>query len=131
MRLPDRKKLFFGIGLAILLVLYCLYYFYFIYNLAYRIPLRSRHFVKLFFILVCYAIGVVTLRGIATGWMLRLWHIIYLTCLILLLGLGVYDWGIARTPLQVRMVADSLQEFLVSPLLYVAMGLFSVYLKGL
>jgi hypothetical protein len=132
MQVSGSRKMYFWIGLAVLLILYCLYYFCFIYGLAYEIPsLRARHFVKFIFILACYAVGVVTLRRLATGWMLRLWHLIYLICLILLLLLGIYDWSIARTPLQVRIVADDLQEFLVSPLLYVAMGLFSSYLKGL
>ena len=132
MQVSARAKLYFWLGLAALLILYCLYYFCFIYGLAYEIPsLRARHFVKLVFILVCYTVGVLTLRRLTTGWMLRLWHLVYLICLILLLLLGIYDWSIARTPLQVRMVADSLQEFLVSPLLYVGIGLFSSYLKGL
>jgi len=132
MQVSGSRKMYFWIGLAVMLILYCLYYFCFIYGLAYEIhSLRARHFVKLIFILACYAVGVITLRRLTTGWMLRLWHLIYLICLILLLLLGIYDWSIARTPLQVRMVADNLQEFLVSPLLYVAMGLFSSYLKGL
>ena len=131
MNISARRKLFFWVGLVVILVLYCIYYLSFIYGLALEIPLRARHFVKFFFILLCYGVGVFALRGSATGWMVRLWHFIYLTCLFLLLLLGVYDWVIARTPLPVRMVADSVQEFLVSPLLYVAMGLFSRYLKGL
>jgi hypothetical protein len=56
---------------------------------------------------------------------MRIWHGCYLLILILLLGLGAYDWTIARTPLSVREIADSLQEFLVSPVLYVALGIFN------
>jgi hypothetical protein len=46
-----------------------------------------------------------------------------LLVLVGLLLLGFYDWGIARAPLSIRIVADDLQEFLVSPILYVAMGI--------
>ncbi len=131
MNLSGRKKLFFWSGFVVILLLYCLYYFYFIYGLAHEIPLRARHFVKLLFILACYGTGVVALGRITAGWMVRLWHITYLVCLLLLLGMGLYDWFVARTPLQLRMIADSVQEFLVSPVFYVALGLFGSYLKGL
>ena len=126
-----KKSLFFWSGLGAMLVLYFLYYFYFINDIAHEVPLRGRHLIKLLFILTCYGIGVFALGKFAGGWVVRLWHMVYLVCLFLMLGLGIYDWAVARTPLPVRMVADNLQEFLVSPLLYVAMGLFSLYLKGL
>jgi hypothetical protein len=57
--------------------------------------------------------------------MMRVWHGFYILILCLLLCLGVYDWTIARAPLSVREIADSLQEFLVSPVLYVALGIFN------
>jgi len=54
---------------------------------------------------------------------MKVWNVVYLGVLLLLVLLGIFDWGIARVPLDIRVVADDLQELLISPLLYVGMGL--------
>ena len=107
----------------IIVVLYSLYYVFFLYGLSLNMPLHERHIVKFLFTFSVYVVGAVCLRGFAMPWMRQLWHWIYLAILVLLLGLGAYDWLVARTWLELRVVADNLQEFLVSPLLYVAMGI--------
>jgi hypothetical protein len=43
--------------------------------------------------------------------------------------LGIYDWGFARTSAQMRLIADDLQEFLVSPILYCTMGIIAKRLE--
>jgi hypothetical protein len=58
-------------------------------------------------------------------WMLRVWHLCYLFIVLFLLLLGGYDWTIARTPESVRSIADSLQAFLISPILYVALRILA------
>ena len=120
-----RKKLFFWIGLVLIVVFYSLYFLFFLYRIAQDMPIRGRHIVKLLFIVLTYMTGVVCLKKYAEPWMMRIWHGFYLLILCLLLCLGAYDWTIARTPLSVREIADSLQEFLVSPVLYVALGIFN------
>jgi hypothetical protein len=120
-----RKKLFFWIGLVLIVVFYSLYFLLFLYRIAQDMPIRGRHIVKLLFIVLTYVTGVVCLKRYAEPWMMRIWHGFYLLILCLLLCLGAYDWTIARTPLSVREIADSLQEFLVSPVLYVALGIFN------
>ncbi|HZE84851.1 MAG TPA: hypothetical protein VE035_11120 [Puia sp.] len=119
------KKLFFWSGLFVIALLYCLYYIFFLYRIALDMPIRGRHVIKFCFIALVYASGAVCLRGYADKWMLRAWHLIYFLILGLLVLLGIYDWTIARTPLPVREIADTLLEFLISPILYVAMGIFS------
>ena len=107
----------------IIIVLYALYYVFFLYGRALTMPLHERHMVKFLFAFSVYVTGAICLRGSAAPWMRQLWHVVYLCVLLLLVGLGVYDWLVARTWLELREVADNLQEFLVSPLLYVAMGI--------
>jgi len=117
----DRRKQWFWTGLILISILYCLYYVLFLYHMALDMPIRGRHVVKFLFILLVYGAGVFCLRKWGMPWMLRVWHFCYLLIVFFLLLLGGYDWTIARTPASVRSIADSLQVFLVSPILYVAM----------
>ena len=117
----DRRKQWFWTGLILISILYCLYYVLFLYRMALDMPIRGRHVVKFLFILLVYGAGVFCLRKWGMPWMLRIWHLCYLLIAVFLLLLGGYDWTIARTPASVRSIADSLQGFLISPILYVAM----------
>jgi hypothetical protein len=126
--MPDdlkKNQRYFFLGLAGLTLLYCLYYLYFIYVLAPELPLKARHLIKFFAIILAYVIGTFSLRKYTFEWMMQIWHWIYWIILAILLILGAYDWLIERTPLQVRIVADDLQDFLVSPILYVGIGLLN------
>ena len=120
----------FWVGLAVISLLYCIYYLGFVYDLFLVLPMRGRHFIKLFFILCVYWTGLRVMRRSTALWVKRLWSFIYLACILLLLLLGLSDWIIIRTPVQLRTVADNLQELLVSPLLYVAIRLIVKYLGG-
>jgi len=116
-----RTKRWFWTGLILICVLYSLYYVLFLYRIALVMPIHGRHVVKFLFILMVYGAGFVCLRKWGMPWMLRVWHMVYLLIAVFLLLLGGYDWIIARTPASVRSIADSLQGFLISPILYVAM----------
>lgn len=107
----------------IIVILYALYYVFFLYDLSLNMPLHERHVFKFLFTFCVYVVGAVCLRGFAVSWMRQLWHWTYVAILVLLVGLGVFDWLVMRTWLELREVADNLQEFLVSPLLYVGMGI--------
>lgn len=111
-------------------LLYSAYYIFFLYGVSLTMPLRARHVVKFLFILGVYGIGLLGLSRYAAGWVVRSWHFCYLFGLFMLILLGVYDWMIARTPLPIRVIADDVQEFLVSPILYVALGLLSRWVAG-
>jgi hypothetical protein len=120
-----KKQPFFWFGLAAITLLYCLYYLYFLNNVSHDMPLRTRHIIKFLSILIAYGIGTYTLRKYTTGWIMQIWHAAYAIILCLLLLLGIYDWGIARVPVQIRGIADNLQEFLISPVLYVVIGIIN------
>jgi hypothetical protein len=111
----------FWTGLILISILFSLYYVLFLYRIALDMPLRGRHVVKFFFILLVYGAGFSCLRKWGMPWMLRIWHFCYLLIVLFLLLLGSYDWAIARTPISIRDIADSLQGFLISPILYVAL----------
>ena len=119
------KKRWFWTGLILISVLYSLYNVLFLYRMELYMPIRGRHVVKFLFILMVYGVGFFYLRKWGMPWMLRVWHMCYLLIVLFLLLLGGYDWTIARTPESVRSIADSLQVFLISPILYVAMRILT------
>jgi hypothetical protein len=70
-------------------------------------------------------VGALCLRKQQPVWMLKIWHLVY-GCLLLLLVLsGLYDWMIARSSMDVRIIAYDLQELLISPTFYVGIVLMS------
>lgn len=120
----------FWVGLAVIILVYCLYHLYFIYNLSRQVSLHAVHVLKFIFVLAAYGAGVLGLRKNVSPGLAGLWHLVYAACLLLLVMLGIYDWFFTRAPLAVRGIADNIQELLVSPVLYGVIGLIS-YRKGL
>jgi hypothetical protein len=118
-----KSGIFFWSGLLIICLLYGAYYLFFLYGVFMDAPIRARHVIKFLFILPPYLIGVYCLKRRAAPWIMNVWKVVYLGVLLLLVLLGIFDWGIARVPLGIRVVADDLQELLISPLLYVGLGL--------
>jgi hypothetical protein len=116
-----RRKGRFAIGLAVILFLYCVYNIEFLYNAFSEMPLRARHIVKFFFVLLVYGAGFFALRRDVFGWMMRCWHLLYFVTVFLLLLMGFFDWFAFRLPVSVRSIGDDLQELLVSPLPYICM----------
>jgi len=120
-----KRRAAFWIGLAAIILVYCLYYLYFIYNLSREVPLHVMHILKFTFVLAAYGVGVMGLRRNVSPGLMQLWHLIYAVCLLLLVLLGMYDWFFSRAPLAVRGIADNILEFLVSPVLYVVISIVS------
>ncbi|MBN9385209.1 MAG: hypothetical protein J0H74_30915 [Chitinophagaceae bacterium] len=125
-----RRPVVFWIGLAAIILVYCLYYLYFIYHLSRQVSLHAMHFLKFIFVLAAYGVGVLGLRRNVSPGLIQLWHLVYAASLLLLVLLGIYDWCFTRAPLALRGIADNIQELLVSPVLYVVIGIIS-YRKGL
>jgi len=120
-----KRRAAFWIGLAAIILVYCLYYLYFIYNLSREVPLRVMHILKFIFVLAAYGVGVLGLRRNVSPGLMHLWHLVYAVCLLLLVLVGGYDWLFTRAPLAVRGIADNILELLVSPVLYVAISIVS------
>src|ERR1700743_412099 len=110
-------------GLLIILLLYCCYYLCFVYGVFMEVPLRVRHLIKLLFVGLVYAAGWWGLRKDTAGWMMKIWHWAYALTIGLMLMMGAYDWWISRLSEGARSVWDSLQEPLVSPVLYIGIRL--------
>ncbi|NNC50489.1 MAG: hypothetical protein HKO01_08155 [Flaviramulus sp.] len=70
-------------------------------------------------------IGSLHLGKLKDQWMSYLWHFIHITGLCIITSIGLFDWLISDIPLGVLLFGGSVQEFLISPLLFVAMGLLN------
>lgn len=115
------------IGLVIILGIYSFYYLIFADNHDFfiQIPRKVRHLIKFGTTVSVYLIGTFHLGKIQNDWMARIWHLIHLSFLGILVLIGLYDWMIAPTPYFIRNLTIPMQEFLISPTLYVLMGLIN------
>jgi hypothetical protein len=114
---------FYLIGLTVIVLLYILYYLVFVYDVFLIVPMRVRQLIKLGYIFVIYGTGVWALRKDTARWIMKIWHLLYGSTFLFLILLGVFDWRLGHTSLAVREVAGNLHEFLISPVLYIAIGL--------
>jgi hypothetical protein len=75
---------------------------------------------------VVYLIGTFHLGKLKDEWMNLLWHTIHITGLCLLVDIGGFDWLFGMVNMPTKLFAASVQEFLISPVLYVGMGIINV-----
>ncbi|MEM1260465.1 MAG: hypothetical protein AAGH81_18215, partial [Bacteroidota bacterium] len=62
-------------------------------------------------------------------WMAKLWHLIHISGLFVITTIGFLDWLTNLVSFPLRQFANSIQELLISPALYVVMGLLNKRLK--
>lgn len=124
------KRKFVIIGCLSITLIYILYNIFFVYASYYnQIPRHVRHINKLLSTLIVYGIGWYSLKKYGIKWLSGLWKIIYITVLILLVSIGVYDWSLGPAPSQVRDIAKTFHECLISPILYAAFVIVSSMLR--
>ena len=114
------------VGLLTIVLIYTFYYLYFqdSPNTA-TINRRIRHVIKFGTTFLVYLVGTIHLGKLKDEWMNILWHFIHISGLFLLVSIGLYDWLLGMVSLPVKLFAASIQEFLISPVLYFAMGLIN------
>ena len=133
MKLYKSDKVRFIAGLIIIFILYSSYHIFFAENkFSATIPRKLRHIIALLFTVAVYFVGTFHLGKLKVVWMATLWHIVHIAGLCIITGIGLYDWlflegNIIRSLSQ---FARTIQELLISPILYVAMGLLNKTLKN-
>lgn len=116
----------YWIGFIVIVVIYSLYNLYLVDVGYYQaIPRRVRHMGKFAAILIIYTTGTFALRKYTAEWMMFIWHVVHIVIIILLLLIGAYDWIFGEISAQMRNVANTLFEFLISPLIYIAVGILN------
>ncbi|MEI7628677.1 MAG: hypothetical protein WCJ80_10570 [Bacteroidota bacterium] len=113
-------------GLIIIMLIYSMFYILFADQPAtLLIPRKWRHVIKFITTFTVYLVGTYHLGKHKITWMLYLWHFVHITLLSTITSIGIYDWVFGMVRYQVKEIAASMQEFLISPMLYIAMGILN------
>ena len=130
MNLYKSDKIRFISGLVFIVIIYSLFYIYFLENKnTLPISRRLKHIISFGSTITVYFVGTYHLGKLKDTWMSSLWHLIHISGLLIITSLGFFDWFISEINLNLRQFAQSIQEILISPVLYVAMGLLNRSLK--
>lgn len=125
----DAVKSNFGWGLMQLIAVYTAVYLLFFESPdILEIPRKLRHLILMGSLLGVYALGTYHLQFSKHSWMGALWHLVHVTGISILLLTGLFDWLIRPLSYPMRMMMRQVHEFLISPVLYVVMGLLAKYL---
>ena len=122
-------KVRFIAGLVFIIIIYSAYYLLFLENSNLIIPMKTKHIIKFSTTIVIYFVGTFHLGKLTDSWMSILWHLVHISGLCIITSLGLFDWFIAEISESLRLFANSIQELLISPILYLAMGLLNRSLK--
>jgi len=113
-------------GLLFILLIYTLFYLFFVESEQTQfIPRRIRHFIKFATTFSVYLIGTLHLGKLTAKWMSQIWHFIHISLLSVLVLIGGYDWLFGMVSQHVKDFTSTIQEFLISPVLYVGMGILN------
>ncbi|WP_248723000.1 hypothetical protein [Seonamhaeicola sp. ML3] len=126
MRIYKSDRVRFISGLILIIIFYSTYYIYVEENEHIKTLSRFlEYFIKFLFTVAIYLIGYYHLGKLKDEWMSYLWHFIHISGLCIISAIGLYDYLIADISLGTLLFAGSVQEFLISPVLYVGMGLLN------
>jgi len=129
MQLYKSDKSRFIFGLIFIVIIYTLFYVLYFENSSLNIPRRLGHVIKFGTTIAVYFVGTYHLGKLEDSWMAYIWHVIHISGLLIITSLGAYDFLISEISLNLRLFALSVQEILISPILYLAMGLLNRSLK--
>ena len=93
------------------------------------LPKLTFHLIRFGVTLAVYFIGTYHLGKLEDKWMSSIWHLVHISGLIIITSLGLFDWFILELSRDIKNFAHTVQEILISPVLYVAMGLLNKSLK--
>ena len=131
MKLYKSDSIKFISGLIFIIIIYSWYYLYFMNdvgswksysNLAF-------HLIRFTTTIAVYFVGTFHLGKLKDSWMSSLWHLVHISGLIIITSMGLFDYFILEISRNLKEFAHTVQEILISPVLYVAMGLLNKSLK--
>ena len=102
-------------GLAVILVIYTLFYLLFADRaFTYDIPRKFRHVIKFGNTIVVYFVSTYHLGKLEDKWMSQVWHFIHVSLLCAITAIGLYDWAFGMVGTKTKELAATMQEFLIS-----------------
>ncbi len=130
MKLYKSDKVRFVFGLIFIVIIYSAFYVFYFENHNLNFSRRAGHVIKFGTTIAVYFVGTYHLGKLEDSWMSYIWHIVHVSGLLIITSLGAYDFFISEISLNLKLFAISVQEILISPILYLAMGLLNKTLKG-
>lgn len=117
----------FWIGLVVIMILYTIYQFLYVETnyLHENIDRRMRHIIAFGILIAVYLVGAFCLKNKEANWMKIVWNFIYIIGVTGLILLGLYDWMIKEFSLNAKLTLRNVNDFLVSPILYIGIGILS------
>lgn len=114
-------------GLCWIVLVYSMFYVWVYDNPdILEVPRTWRNFIKFLTTIGIYLLGTRHLGKLHVRWMGILWHFVHLGGLSLLLVFGTIDMLLEhRVPIELRTLTNFVVELLISPSLYVGMGLLN------
>ncbi|SFZ90496.1 hypothetical protein SAMN05428642_101970 [Flaviramulus basaltis] len=118
-------------GLIFIIIIYSWYYLFFITESQewLLLPKLTFHLIRFGVTILVYIIGTFHLGKLKDSWMSSIWHLIHISGLCIITSMGLFDWFIMEISRNLKDFAHTIQEILISPVLYVAMGLLNRSLK--
>ena len=114
-------------GLIFIIIIYSWYYLFFMNDNMDWLSFSkiTFHLIRFGVTILVYFIGTFHLGKLKDTWMSSLWHLIHISGLCIITSLGLFDWFILEISRNLKDFAHTIQEILISPVLYVAMGLLN------
>ena len=114
------------LGLAVIVVIYSLYSV-FLTTTVYlqHTPRLVKVGLKLFCIVLIYLSGYFSIRNYGTKWVRDIWNLIYFITTAILILFSLFNWLFDPSSLPLRNLAKAFDEFLISPLLFIAIVIIS------
>lgn len=120
------------IGLVLIIIVYSGFYLFFAENPdIHEVPRKIRHVIKFSTTLLVYFIGTNYLGKIEARWMFLIWHFIHVSFIVIITFVGLFDWTFGMVNIGTKEFVASMQEILISPALYVGMGIVNQRLSSI
>jgi len=131
MNIPNRKTIYFFAGLLPIIVVYVFYKVYLLDFIDYYLGVSrlTKHIYVFICILAVYGIGTFCLQKYTVPWMMLIWHFLHVLTISFLVILGLYDRYLQPLSFQLKDIAITLNELLISPTLYVSVVILNLGLK--
>jgi len=126
MKIYKTAKIRFIAGFIIITIIYsCFYIFFAENNSVASLPKKLKLIIIFLSTIAVYFVGTAHLGKLKDSWMSSIWHFVHISGLCMIGLIGLYDWFIGSISWNIKDFAKSVQEILISPVLYLAMGLLN------
>lgn len=119
-------KIRFVSGLIFICIIYSCYQIFFKENNDIGlIPRKLRDIIRFSVTVGIYFVGTFHLGKLKDTWMSSIWHIVHISGLCIITTIGLYYWVFTDMAKSVIHFANSIQHILISPILYISLGLLN------